>query len=672
MDKIVIYTADGSQAIYEASIGKDSKEVCRLMGEHYVELRFKHTTILPFTSGCYITYRNSVYTLKKDAAPEALSSADGYQYTLQFYARQHLMEHRIFRWLTGANNEVTFHLTTTLEEYAKLLIANMTAYVGDMRGIVWKYGAIPEDVATHTKALSFDGISCWDALTSIANEFGVEWWVTETARLDATTITLHFGKCAIGDYEEVREGEVVKRFPPARRGDDANFGTRFYVFGGTKNLPDDYLENTTGGTTNHISEKRLHLPNGLEYIDAVDGLSGSQIVEKTIILDDIFPKNTEYVSAVKTVEREIIDGEKNGIAYVVVCNDTAFHPADMKIGTLGVTFTSGALNGRSFEVDINDAKSGEAFDKQFEIVPQVEGEEGSSQIIIPNEYLKPSVGDSFILTGIKLPDENMRFAENELLVAGTAMAHEYYADTNVYDCVTDPVYCTNADIDYALGQRVRLVGAQFGEEGRQSRIQGYDKLLYDRHQATYSIGDNNLYSRSLKLAKELNNATLSEVKTQKRENKSDIYQIKLQSAGALGMTNEVNVLIGDDKWMSAREIATDVVNESMPTAVATATERRVVKEGEMILRLSPNILYDYGAQSLNSVALPNLGGGDAAFDNKWMVRFASQSSNNISIPFDVFWKDGIAPSWSAWCLCEMTFFKDAEGLYTYGEWKVYK
>lgn len=116
----------------------------------------------------------------------------------------------------------------------------------------------------------------------------------------------------------------------------------------------------------------------------------------------------------------------------------------------------------------------------------------------------------------------------------------------------------------------------------------------------------------------------------------------------------------------------DFVYAHIPTRVATATERRVVVSDEILLRLIPNILYDYGATSFESLALPNLGDGDAAFDNKWMVRFASLSSDNISIPFDVFWKDGIAPSWSVWGVCEMTFFKDAEGLYTFGEWKIYK
>lgn len=124
---------------------------------------------------------------------------------------------------------------------------------------------------------------------------------------------------------------------------------------------------------------------------------------------------------------------------------------------------------------------------------------------------------------------------------------------------------------------------------------------------------------------------------------------------------------------SSDSLATkDFVFANIPTRVATATERKVVTVDEEIQNLLPNILYDYGTEPLTNLTLPSLGGGDAAFDNKWMVRFVSGSSDNISIPFVVFWKDGIAPSWNLRCMCEMIFFKDAEGLHTYGEWKIYK
>lgn len=45
--------------------------------------------------------------------------------------------------------------------------------------------------------------------------------------------------------------------------------------------------------TNHVSEIRLRLPDGQRYIDAIPGLSGSDIVEQVVFFDDIYPKNTE-------------------------------------------------------------------------------------------------------------------------------------------------------------------------------------------------------------------------------------------------------------------------------------------------------------------------------------------------------------------------------------------
>lgn len=115
-----------------------------------------------------------------------------------------------------------------------------------------------------------------------------------------------------------------------------------------------------------------------------------------------------------------------------------------------------------------------------------------------------------------------------------------------------------------------------------------------------------------------------------------------------------------------------IAEATYPTEIATATQRIAVTSGMMLLNLKPNILYDWSGETLPSLSLPSLYSGDNAYYNKWMVRFALLSSDNLTIPFEVRWKDGIAPSWSSWCICEITFTKDAAGEYTYGEWKIFK
>ncbi|MBO7285433.1 MAG: hypothetical protein J6U69_02430 [Alistipes sp.] len=496
MDKILIYPPQGDEPIIEAPLNSGAKIVCKLMGEYYIELQFSHTSTLPLVRGSYINYNGWIYYLRRDAAPESLSDIDGYRYTLKFYGLQHLMEDCVFRWRTGGNNEITFNLTTNLDTFASLLAENMTAYMGNAYDILWTYTAVSEDISAQTKGLSFNGASCWQAMDDIAKAFGVEWSVREVASGSKRALAICFGKVDTGEYIDVREGEIVTRFPQARRGDDENYGTRFYVYGSTKNIPDDYYESVVGGTTNHISEKRLHLPNGQEYIDAIPNLSPTQIIEKKIILDDVFPENTETITAVEEVKREIIEGQKN-TAYVLVCANTDFDPETMKVGTLGATFTSGALKDRSFNISLMNWVKGKPFSRKFEIVAEVEGTNGSSQIIIPNEHIKPNVGDTFVLTGVTLPREKVVQAENRLLRRGKELVKQYYSDTNIYDCPTNHVYCCKNNISLALGQRVRLMGAHFGAEGRKSRVQGFEKSLYAEFKATYNIGDNTIYNKTV-------------------------------------------------------------------------------------------------------------------------------------------------------------------------------
>lgn len=121
------------------------------------------------------------------------------------------------------------------------------------------------------------------------------------------------------------------------------------------------------------------------------------------------------------------------------------------------------------------------------------------------------------------------------------------------------------------------------------------------------------------------------------------------------------------------ELATkSFVIDTIPTEIATATQRIEILQDFVPPNLIANVLYDWGSTTKVSVAIPHLATDNSNYDNKWMVRFALLSSNNLTIPFEVFWKDGIAPSWNEWCVCDITFFKDITGERTFGEWKIYK
>lgn len=487
--QMIIYSPTGTE-ILDAPVTKEAIIKYVLMGDYYIELPFNLLEPTTFARGSYITYKGRKFEIMSTVRPEFDNKTGGYKYTLKFEAQQNHMKRFVCFWLGGDNPEAVFHNTTDLESFAALIVANMNKQLG---GENWQVGTITVDNPKATKLVSFNGDKCWDILNTIAETFETEWWTEENGDL----ISLCFGKLDFGSPEEFRQGNVVKNIP-AKKGDDSSYGTRFYVFGSTRNLTSDYGQAPQGGETNHVSEIRLRLPDGQRYIDAIPGLSGSDIVEQVVFFDDIYPKNTETVTSIETVDRAIIEGQTDK-AYVMYCKDTPFRPSDMIKGeTLGATFTSGSLMGRDFELSINYKpetwKPEDGFDKKFKIIAQVESS-GESQLIIPNESLHPEPGDTFVITGVKLPKERIEEAEKELLKAGESYAAKHSSDTDVYDCETNPVYCQENKKNYDAGQAVRLVDPRFGESGRLSRIQGYEKKLYNEYIATYTVGDNTAYSR---------------------------------------------------------------------------------------------------------------------------------------------------------------------------------
>lgn len=559
IDEMTIYNPSG-KAIYDAPVTTSAIIKYALMGDYYIELPFSLLTPLDFPLGSYITYKGRKFEIMSEVYPDFDNKTGGYKYTLQFQAQQNHMKNFICFWLGGDNPEAVFHNTTDLASFGALIVANMNKALG---GNNWQMGSVNVEHPETNKLVSFNGDTCWDALSSIAETFDVEWWTEENGSI----VTLHFGKLNFGTPETFKRGEVVKSIP-AKKGDDSEYGTRFYVFGSTRNLTKEYGQSEQGGVTNHVSEVRLRLPDGQQYIDARPGLTKNEIKEVVVFFDDIYPKNTETVTSVETIDRTIIEGQTDK-AYVMVCNGTPFLPSDVIEGeTLGAHFTSGDLIGWDFELALIDDNGDnidpatwnpeDGFNKKFEIIAQVETS-GESQQIIPNENMRPRGRDddrgpdTFVLTGVKLPQQRIDEAEQELLEVGTSYAAKHSSDTTVYDCETNPVYCTHNEKNYEAGQAVRLMGPQFGIDGRLSRIQGYEKKLYNEYIATYTIGDNTPYSRLGSIESDVK-ASLYSQRIGIAENGAAIYLI----------TRYDNTFPTDTNAYSARRAIWEFANKQAP------------------------------------------------------------------------------------------------------------
>lgn len=507
---MTIYDTSG-EVILDAPVTTDAVIRYVLMGDYYIGLPFNLLKPADFPRGSYVMYKGRKFEIMSNVRPEFDDTTGGYKYSLQFWAQQNHMKRRKCKWLQGQNPETTFHDTTDLASFGNLIADNMNAFLG---GENWKVAAVPEEFAEVTKLVSFDRDSCWDAINTIAETFDVEWWTVE----NGAEVWIYFGKLEFGTPEVFKRGDVVTSIP-AKKGDDANYGTRFFVFGSTRNLTADYGQAPQGGTTNHVSEVRLRLPNGQEYIDARENLKPADVVEQVAYFEDIYPKNTDTVTSVdRSQDRQTSNGTKYK-ARIIYAKDAPFVPTDLIEGeTLQAVITSGPLSGRTFDIQLGsefqdpDAWDPEQnpFDRKFEIVADIEDAGDGEELIIPNDSLDIDAGDTFVLTGVKLPDERIKEAEQELLKAGKAWAVKNSSDTDVYDCPTNPVYCQRHDKNYDPGQKVLLQDPRFGASGRQSRIQGFEKKLYNEYIATYTVGDNTSYSRLAAIEKDIEESAYAE------------------------------------------------------------------------------------------------------------------------------------------------------------------
>ena len=178
---------------------------------------------------------------------------------------------------------------------------------------------------------------------------------------------------------------------------------------------------------------------------------------------------------------------------------------------LNIIFQSGAMNGMSFTVTFNPWDKDKNEDQQPEknadgswnplaqVFEIVRNEDYGRPI--PDESLKPSNGDTYVLYGFdtKFVSDNMLpSAEQELLEMAEKYVEKSMQDPSTYSCKMLPDYIYNdGDIRrFELGDRVNLINKNYFEDRRQSRIIGYECALDIPHDhPVYTIGETAAYSR---------------------------------------------------------------------------------------------------------------------------------------------------------------------------------
>lgn len=400
--------------------------------EFVVTVNFTTWEFFVLSVGDYVEISGKRFSIKKEYRPKK-TDTQKYTYNISFYGREHDMQDLLFCRLNQGEDDLesVFAYDGTPMEMLEKLVANMNR---NTDGVTWRAG---QAVTGDRKTINFNGLFCWDAAGEIAGAWETEWW------LDGEY--LNIGKCEHGERFTLGYMKGLKTgLTQNENSNSIKWFTRLIPVGSTKNIdPSKY------GYTH------LQLPSRDKYIDLNTQLGLKEHREEAAF-EDIFPHRLGTVSSVRSEEQTNTDGEEYTV-YYIKDKDLPFNPDEYMISeeVIHITFESGDLSGREFECNWhNDTQ-------EFEIINTYPDENTQ----IPGGNIIPNVGDTYILTNIRMPDEYYPIAEEQYKQAVDSFLTEYSKDISIYSGDTDYIHVDKNSVPLSLGQRVRLEDAQYFEAG---------------------------------------------------------------------------------------------------------------------------------------------------------------------------------------------------------------
>lgn len=489
---------------FSTQINKGAKGKFTLMKEDYIILPFSVPTPIPFKLGDYVDLAGvfdeslggnlaKIYEITDLQKPTYNSSTGGYDYKLQMNAYYWKWKNKIFKYTPEqAGREASWSLTAALDVQLGVFLRNLKALGYTCRGTDFTF-SIDDTVENKAVAMTYDNINLLDALFSMAGEdkWNCDCWITDNV--------IHFGRNEFGDAVKIERG--VEASSITRSESQGTYATRIYAFGSTKNIPTNYRPTDEQAVINGVVQKRLMLPADTPYIDAFEGMSQEDAIEDVVVFDDVYPRRVGTLSDVhtRTEEVENEDGTKETVTYYRY-KDTGLEFKEEYIiegQELKIKFQSGKLNGMEFGVIFNPEPKDESRGNQlWEIV---RNEDYGRPL--PDDIICPADGDEYVLSGFDIQlvsDQYIPDAEQELKEKAQKYADKVKTDDGTYPTTLRSSWVKEdlASRTFEFGQRINLVDDTYFENGRISRVLGWEiNLDIPWDSPVYTIGESMPYSR---------------------------------------------------------------------------------------------------------------------------------------------------------------------------------
>ena len=316
-------------------------------------------------------------------------------------------------------------------------------------------------------------------------------------------------------------------------GISASLGDRYSIDNIIKGkVPDNYFSKDEKELTlNGVIQKRLMLAEGISYVDAyrytptgerIDiederydnpdnvEMSKEEAIEEIVVFEDEYPKYIGSTTVVPdpTWENEKADDKPTGNKYpIYTFKDTGLKnfTEDFRLNgdEFHLIFQTGLLAGMDFVINL--VKSDDA-GTTFEIVRNKDYGR-----YLPDDALYPQAvhtekgeeipADTYILYGFDtafISEQMLPESEQALLEKAKDYVKKSMIDPSTYNCEMDSIYIYNEGNirTFEIGHKVNLINKTYFEEGRQSRVIGFEWPLdipYDH--PIYTVGETAAYSR---------------------------------------------------------------------------------------------------------------------------------------------------------------------------------
>ena len=516
MEQIDIKDISGA-ILLTTLINEGCKRKFTLMKEDYIMLKFSLENPIYFKLGSYVECNFGLFEVCDLQKPAFNTNTAGYDYELRLDAYYWKWKNKIFKYTPETTGqEASWNLTAPLDVQAGIVLRNLKALGYTYKGQDFVF-SIDSTVENKSQLMSYDNINILDACFEMAKKWDCECWVTENI--------IHFGRCESGDAVIFEIGKNVQEMSQSES--QSTYATRIYAFGSTKNIPSDYRPVDETVVVNGVVQKRLMLPEGTPYIDAYPDMTTEEAVEQVVIFDEVYPRRTGIMSDVTTIEVTDKVENEDGTTTEEKWNAYRFRDTGVNFSEkyilpgqeLRIRFASGLLNGLEFAVKFNPEGKPEkledgGWNPEAQLWEIVRNEDYGRPL--PGDVLFPQDGDEYVLSGwdsTKITELGLvGAAEQELKEKTEKYAAKSKIDPSTYGCtmMSNDAYREDGVHNfYGIGQKVNLINKAYFENGRQSRVIGFEfNLDYSFDSPVYTVGETAAYSRIGELEEKVESLTL--------------------------------------------------------------------------------------------------------------------------------------------------------------------